>query len=79
MHLWVGFSLLLFMSQELIDVVYFFCFSFIENNPDDKVDDRKLWLVGSPSTGFSISNSLSSLRLSTSSFGLFPIKEHQKK
>lgn len=32
-----------------------------------------------PSTGFSISNSLSSLRLSTSSFGLFPIKEHQKK
>ena len=31
------------MSQELIDVVYFFCFSFIENNPDDEVDDRKLW------------------------------------
>ncbi len=29
--------------------------------------------------GFSISSSLSSLRLSTSSFGLFPIKEHQKK
>ena len=43
MHLWVGFSLLLFMGQELIDVVYFFCFSFIENNPDDEVDDRKLW------------------------------------
>ena len=31
------------MGQELIDVVYFFCFSFIENNPDDEVDDRKLW------------------------------------
>ena len=31
------------MSQELIDVVYFFCFSFIENDPDDEVDDRKLW------------------------------------
>ena len=43
MHLWVGFSLLLFMGQELIDVVYFFCFSFIENDPDDEVDDRKLW------------------------------------
>ena len=38
-----------------------------------------LWQVGSPSTGSSISSSLSSLRLSTSSFGLFPIKEHQKK
>ena len=43
MYLWVGFSLLLFMSQELIYVVYFFCFSFIENDPDDEVDDRKLW------------------------------------
>ena len=30
------------MSQELIDVVYFFCFSFIENSPDDEVDNRKL-------------------------------------
>ena len=43
MHLWVGFSPLLFMGQELIDVVYFFSFSFIENSPDDEVDDRKLW------------------------------------
>ena len=43
MHLWVGFSLLLFMGQKLIDVVHFFCFPFIENNPDDEVDDRKLW------------------------------------
>ena len=42
MHLWVGFSLLLFMGQKLIDVVYFFSFSFIENSPDDEVDDRKL-------------------------------------
>ena len=40
--------------------------------------DRKRQ-VGSPSTGFSISNSLLSLRLSTSSFGLFPIKERLKK
>ena len=43
MHLWVGFSLLLFMGQELIDVVHFFSFSFIEDSPDDKVDNRKLW------------------------------------
>ena len=42
MHLWVGSSLLLFMGQELIDVVYFFSFSFIEDSPDDKVDNRKL-------------------------------------
>ena len=31
------------MFQELIDMVYFFSFSFIENSPDDEVDDRKLW------------------------------------
>ena len=31
------------MDQKLIDVVHFFSFSFIENNPDDKVDDCKLW------------------------------------
>ena len=43
MHLWVGSSLLLFMVQELIDMVYFFSFSFIEDSPDDKVDNRKLW------------------------------------
>ena len=30
------------MLQELIDVVNFSSFSFIENSPDDKVDDRKL-------------------------------------
>ena len=30
------------MGQELIDVVYFFSFSFIENSPDDEVDNRKL-------------------------------------
>ena len=42
MHLWVGFSLLLFMGQKLIDVVYFFSFSFIEDSPDDEVDNRKL-------------------------------------
>ena len=30
------------MSQELIDVVYFFSFSFIEDSPDDEVDNRKL-------------------------------------
>ena len=30
------------MGQELIDVVHFFCFSFIENSPDDEVDDCKL-------------------------------------
>ena len=34
--------LLLFMGQELIDVVYFFSFSFIEDSPDDEVDNRKL-------------------------------------
>ena len=38
-----GIFLLLFMSQELIDVVYFFSFPFIEDSPDDKVDNRKLW------------------------------------
>ena len=43
MHLWVGFSLLLFMGQKLIDVVHFFSFSFIEDSPDDEVDNRKLW------------------------------------
>ena len=42
MHLWVGFSLLLFMGQELIDVVHFFSFSFIENGPNDEIDNRKL-------------------------------------
>ena len=31
------------MGQELIDVVHFFSFSFIEDSPDDKVDNRKLW------------------------------------
>ena len=41
MYLWVGFSLL-FMVQKLIDVVHFFSFSFIEDSPDDKVDNRKL-------------------------------------
>ena len=30
------------MGQELIDVVHFFGFSFIEGSPDDKVDNRKL-------------------------------------
>ena len=30
------------MGQELIDAVYFFSFSFIENSPDDEVDNRKL-------------------------------------
>ena len=35
--------LLLFMGQKLIDVVYFFSFSFIEDRPDDEVDDSKLW------------------------------------
>ena len=34
---------LLSMLQELIDMVYFFSFSFIENSPDDEVDNRKLW------------------------------------
>ena len=33
---------LLSMLQELIDMVYFFSFSFIENSPDDEVDNRKL-------------------------------------
>ena len=33
---------LLFMLQELIDMVYFFSFSFIENSPDDEIDNRKL-------------------------------------
>ena len=35
--------LLLFMGQKLIDVVHFFSFSFIEDSPDDKVDNRKLY------------------------------------
>ena len=35
--------LLLFMGQELIDVVNFFSFCFIEDSPDDEVDDSKLW------------------------------------
>ena len=43
MHLWVGLLLLLSMFQELIDMVYFFSFSFIENSPNDEVDNRKLW------------------------------------
>ena len=30
------------MLQELIDVVYFFSLSFIENSPNDEVDNRKL-------------------------------------
>lgn len=30
------------MLQELIDVVHFFSLSFIENSPDDEVDNRKL-------------------------------------
>ena len=30
------------MLQELIDVVYFSSFSFIENSPNDEVDNRKL-------------------------------------
>ena len=33
---------LLSMFQELIDVVYFFSFSFIENDPNDEIDNRKL-------------------------------------
>ena len=33
---------LLSMLQELIDVVYFSRFSFIENSPNDEVDNRKL-------------------------------------
>ena len=31
------------MLQELIDMVHFFSFSFIEDSPDDKVDNRKFW------------------------------------
>ena len=42
MHLWVGLLLLLSMLQELIDVVYFFSFSFIENGPNDEIDNREL-------------------------------------
>ena len=30
------------MLQELIDVIYFFSLSFIEDSPDDKVNNRKL-------------------------------------
>ena len=30
------------MGQKLIDVVYFFSFSFIENSPNDEVDNCKL-------------------------------------
>ena len=33
---------LLFMLQELIDMVHLFSFPFIENSPDDEVDNRKL-------------------------------------
>lgn len=33
---------LLSMFQELIDMVNFFSFSFIENGPNDEVDNRKL-------------------------------------
>ena len=33
---------LLSMLQELIDMVYFFSFSFIENGPNDEIDNRKL-------------------------------------
>ena len=33
---------LLSMLQELIDMVYFFSFSFIKNSPNDEVDNRKL-------------------------------------
>ena len=42
MHLWVGLLLLLSMLQELIDVVYLFSLSFIENSPNDEVDNWKL-------------------------------------
>ena len=44
----VFFSVLLIMRflfsmfQELIDMVYFFSFSFIENGPNDEIDNRKL-------------------------------------
>ena len=34
--------LLLSMIQDLIDMVHFFSFSFIENSPNDEVDNRKL-------------------------------------
>ena len=30
------------MLQELIDMVHLFSFPFIENSPDDEVDNRKL-------------------------------------
>ena len=30
------------MLQELIDVIYFFSLSVIEDSPDDKVNNRKL-------------------------------------
>ena len=30
------------MLQELIDVIYFFSLSFVEDSPDDKVNNRKL-------------------------------------
>lgn len=30
------------MLQESIDVIYFFSLSFIEDSPDDEVDNRKL-------------------------------------
>ena len=30
------------MLQKLIDMVYFSSFSFIENSPNDEVDNRKL-------------------------------------
>ena len=33
---------LLSMFQELIDMVYFFSFSFIENGPNDEIDNCKL-------------------------------------
>ena len=33
---------LLFMLQELIDVVHFFSFFFIKNSPNDEVNNRKL-------------------------------------
>ena len=44
----VSFSVLLIMRfllsmlQELIDMIYFFSLSFIEDSPDDKVNNRKL-------------------------------------
>ena len=30
------------MLQELIDMVHLFSFPFIENSPDDEIDNRKL-------------------------------------